>query len=69
MKLLAEFSDASAAEIAKGMLEAEGISAYVDAPIMATLYGAGLTWAAVKLFVNEDDYDVALALMKSHGDI
>lgn len=69
MKLLIEFSDASSAEIAKGMLESEGISAYVDAPIMASLYGAGLTWAPVKLFVNDDDYDAAVVLLKNHGDI
>lgn len=69
MKLLAEYSDASAAEIVKGMLEAQGLSAYVDAPIMASLYGAGLTWAPVKLFVNDDDYESAITLMKTHSDI
>lgn len=67
--LAANFSDAARAGIACGMLENNGIEAHVVNDEMATLYGAGSTWAPVRLYVARADLEKALELLKIHGDI
>ena len=69
MALAACFSAEPEAYLAQGMLDANGITAYVEANSMATLYGAGSTWAPIKLFVPAADLTRAMDLLKEHGDI
>lgn len=65
----AEFTDEPRAFIARGMLEDHGIAARVETNNMATLYGAGSTWAPIMLYVAASDLDAATALLREHGDI
>ena len=53
--LAAEFSNERDAAIACGMLQANGVEAFVVDDAMATIYGAGATWAPVRLYVRADD--------------
>ncbi len=69
MVMVATFSLEPDAYIAHGMLVNNGIDAYVETNSMATLYGAGSTWAAIKLLVPEKDFDRAVELLREHGDI
>ena len=68
MIAIAEYSDARQASIAAGMLENNGIHCTVVDDAMSTLYGAGSTWAPVRLFVPEADADEARRLLREHGD-
>lgn len=67
MVVVAEFSNAREASIAAGMLENHGISCHVVDDAMATLYGAGSTWAPVRLYVAEADAERAAALLREHS--
>ncbi|MCM1067823.1 MAG: DUF2007 domain-containing protein [Muribaculaceae bacterium] len=67
--IAARFSSEIEANIACGMLADNGIEARVASNNMATLYGAGSTWAPVELYVAADSLAKALELLKSHGDI
>ena len=67
--LAAQFSGEPEAYMAQGMLAENGIEAFVQPDSMATLYGAGATWAPIKLFVGEDNLEKALVLLREHGDI
>lgn len=67
--VIAEFTTEAEAYIAKGMLEAEGISAEIEPNRMATLYGAGSTWSPVRLFVADADAERARRLLEQHNDI
>lgn len=62
------FSSPPQAHIAMGMLHAEGIPCRIDAPIMSTLYGAGSTWAPVRLLVPDSYLLQAQKLLASHHD-
>lgn len=62
------FSTAPAAYIAKGMLVDNGIEAEVGPDNMATLYGAGSTWAPVELYVDEADLAAAEKLLEAAED-
>ena len=66
---VAEFSDQPTAAIACGMLRSNGIEATVVNDEMATIYGAGATWAPVRLYVDAGDTPLALRLLREHGDI
>ena len=68
MVVVAEFSNAREASIAAGMLENNGISCNVVDDAMATLYGAGSTWAPVRLYVAEAYAERAAALLREHSD-
>lgn len=46
-----EFSHPPEAHIALGALQNEGIPAVIIPDIMATIYGAGSTWAPIRLAV------------------
>lgn len=66
---IAEFSNARDASIAAGMLENHGIRCHVADDAMSTLYGAGATWAPVRLFVAAAEAEQAVELLRQHGDI
>lgn len=66
---VAEFTNARDAAIAAGMLENHGIRCHVADDAMSTLYGAGATWAPVRLFVRADEAERAVGLLREHGDI
>lgn len=64
----AEFSNEQEASIAAGMLKNNGVDAVVDSSYMSTLYGAGSTWAPVRVLVPSDKLTEAIALLKNHLD-
>ena len=64
----AEFPPEQEAAIAAGMLQNNGIDAVVDGSYMTTLYGAGSTWAPVRLMVPAGRLADAAALLKNHRD-
>lgn len=66
--LAAEFSNERDAAIACGMLQTNGIEAFVVDDAMATIYGAGATWAPVRLYVRADDAEKAAELLAAAGD-
>lgn len=68
MVVAAEFTNARDAAIAAGMLENHDIECHVMDDAMSTLYGAGATWAPVRLYVAEADAERAAALLREHSD-
>ena len=68
MVVAAEFTNARDAAIAAGMLENHDIECHVMDDAMSTLYGAGATWAPVRLYVAEDEAERAAALLREHSD-
>ncbi len=66
--LVAEFDTEPPAYIAAGMLEANGIAARVESQNMTTIYGAGATWAPVRLFVHTSEAQKAEELIADHND-
>lgn len=66
--VVAEYDNEREANIAAGMLQNNGIDAYVDGSIMTTLYGAGATWAPVRLLVPADKASAAGALLAATRD-
>lgn len=67
--LIADFSNGRDAAIAEGMLKSYGIETYVVDDAMSTLYGAGATWAPVRLYVPEAEAARAAELLRSHADM
>lgn len=65
---VAEFDNEREAAIAAGMLQSNGIDARVDGSIMTTLYGAGATWAPVRLLVPAEAAAQAETLLKDCKD-
>lgn len=68
MVVAAEFTNARDAAIAAGMLENHDIECHVMDDAMSTLYGAGATWAPVRLYVADADAERAAALLREHSD-
>ncbi len=68
MVVAAEFTNARDAAIAAGMLENHDIKCHVMDDAMSTLYGAGATWAPVRLYVADADAERAAALLREHSD-
>ena len=66
--VIAEYDNERLAAIAAGMLESNGIDARVEGSNMTTLYGAGATWAPVRLLVADSDAERAAGLLDSYGD-
>lgn len=69
MTLLQEYDTPQEAYIVKGMLEANGIKAYISESVASSLFpapdsGTGTT----AVYVDEDSLDKALELLKEHGD-
>ncbi len=69
LALAAEYNDEVTADIARGMLEANGIPAIVEGTNMVRLYLGAQIWNPVRLMVRQCDLDTALTLLKEHGDI
>ena len=69
LALAAEYNDEVSANIARGMLEANGIPAIVEGSNMVRLYLGAQIWNPVRLMVRQSDLDTALTLLKEHGDI
>lgn len=67
--LAANFNDQVSADIARGMLEANGIPAIIEGTYMSTLYLGAQIWNPVRLMVRQCDLDATLKLLKEHGDI
>ena len=67
--LAAEYNDEVSANIARGMLEANGIPAIVEGSNMVRLYLGAQIWNPVRLMVRQCDLDAALKLLTEHGDI
>lgn len=67
--LAAEYNDEVSANIARGMLEANGIPAIVEGSNMVRLYLGAQIWNPVRLMVRQCDLDTALTLLREHGDI
>lgn len=67
--LAAEYSDEISANIARGMLEANGIPAFVEESNMVRLYLGAQIWNPVRLMVRQDDLEQATKLLHEHGDI
>lgn len=67
--LAAEYTDEVTANIARGMLEANGIPAFIEGENMARLYFGAQVWNPVRLMVRDTDLEAATALLKDHGDI
>lgn len=67
--LAAEYNDEVSANIARGMLEANGIPAIVEGSNMVRLYLGAQIWNPVRLMVRQCDLGTALSLLKEHGDI
>lgn len=67
--LAAEYNDEVSANIARDMLEANGIPAIVEGSNMVRLYLGAQIWNPVRLMVRQCDLDYALKLLKEHGDI
>lgn len=65
--VVAEFASEASAHIACGMLRNHGIEAMVTgAENMATLYGAGSTWAPIELCVPTADAEQTMTLLNEH---
>lgn len=69
LALAAEYNDEVTADIARGMLEANGIPAIVEGTNMVRLYLGAQIWNPVRLMVRQCDLETALTLLKEHGDI
>lgn len=68
--LAATFDSVPMANIACGMLEANGIPAILDNEIAYSVLRIELTPTnSIRLMVREQDLDEALRLLKAHGDI
>lgn len=68
--LAAVFDNAGAANIAKGMLEANDIPAILDGEIALNVFGIQLSPTdGIRLMVRESDLPRANALLQEHGDL
>lgn len=64
MKVLKKYTDSFSANVAKGMLEEAGISAYVLNENVGIITGALNTdLLAIELAVDDNDYDDAVKLL------
>ncbi|MCH5221386.1 MAG: DUF2007 domain-containing protein [Muribaculaceae bacterium] len=68
MEIVAQFSNEPDAFLAKARLAANEIAAWVEPNTMATLYGAGATWAPINLYVRNEDIERALKVLSSNTD-
>lgn len=67
--LAAEYNDEVTANIARGMLEANGIESIVEGSNMVRLYLGAQIWNPVRLMVREDDLEAATKLLREHDDL
>jgi len=71
MKLIlaAEYNDEMTANMAKGMLEANGIQAIIEGSNMVNLYPGAQIWNPVRLMVRDEDLEAATELLRKHKDM
>ena len=63
LKLLKTFNSRIEAELAKSFLESNGIKSMILADDVGEMYPAASVYWAVKLFVNEKDFEIADKLL------
>lgn len=67
--LAAEYNDEMTANIAKGMLEANGIQSIVEGSNMVSLHPGAQIWNPVRLMVRDEDLEAAKDLLRKHKDM
>jgi len=67
--LAAEYNDEVTANIARGMLESNGIPAVVEGSNMVRLYLGAQIWNPVRLMVRDTDLEAATELLREHDDL
>jgi hypothetical protein len=65
IKLLKTFSSRIEAELAKSLLESNGIKTMISADDAGEMYPAASVYWGVKLFVNEKDFETADSLINN----
>jgi hypothetical protein len=66
--VVAKFSVPLEAEMAKGLLESEGIAAQVSGDLSSAVYNVGAAGALVQLLVSAADADRAAAVLNDHKE-
>jgi hypothetical protein len=69
VKLLKTFNSRIDAELAKSLLESNGIKTMVSADDVGGMYPAASVYWGVKLFVNEKDFEIANNLINNFGEV
>ena len=68
IKLLKTFNSRIDAELAKSFLESNGIKSMVSADDAGEMYPAASVYWGVKLFVNENNFEIADNLINDFGE-
>ena len=68
IKLLKTFNSRIDAELAKSFLKSNGIKSMVLADDAGEMYPAASVYWGVKLFVNENNFEIADTLINSFGE-
>jgi hypothetical protein len=68
IKLLKTFNSRIEAELAKSFLESNGIKSMISADDAGEMYPAASVYWGVKLFVNENNFEIAENLINSPGE-
>ncbi|MHB1274836.1 MAG: putative signal transducing protein [Candidatus Humimicrobiaceae bacterium] len=69
IKLLKTFSNRIDAELAKSFLESNGIKSMVSADDVGEMYPAASVYWGVKLFVNENNFEIANSLLNNSEEV
>ncbi|MHB1334594.1 MAG: putative signal transducing protein [Candidatus Humimicrobiaceae bacterium] len=69
IKLLKTFSNRIDAELAKSFLESNGIKSMVSADDVGEMYPAASVYWGVKLFVNENNFEIANSLLNNLEEV
>jgi len=68
IKLLKTFSSRIDAELAKSFLESNGIKSMISADDAGEMYPAASAYWGVKLFVNENNFEIADNLINNSSE-
>ena len=68
IKLLKTFNSRIDAELAKSFLESNGIKSMVSADDAGEMYPSASVYWGVKLFVNENNFEIADNLINDFGE-
>lgn len=66
---VAQFNNPVEANIAKGMLDNHDIPSVLDNETIVGVLPMPSAIGGVRLMVRQEDYDLALELLKDHGDL
>jgi hypothetical protein len=69
VKLLKTYSNRIDAELAKSFLASSGIKSMITADDAGEMYPAASVYWGVKLFVNENNFEIANSLLNSSGKV